>query len=113
VPPSPPPAVVRKLTWVNPGGLRNVSIDRWIELPGWIPPDRNLLDSDRGTPTGPASGQRCRPVAQTVIDTWEWMTVSGSTCPSTHRRYRDWACTAKQEAALAEWRAQPLHKSVT
>lgn len=67
-----------ELVWVDPAVIRAAGIDRWTELPGWIPPDPQYAglrstNVDRAT----AAGLRCRPVERTVADTWAWLSTTG------------------------------------
>ncbi|MGQ0842094.1 NAD-dependent epimerase/dehydratase family protein [Actinokineospora sp.] len=72
-----------ELTWVDPAAIEAAGIDRRTELPGWIPPDPELAgliwtNVDRAH----ATGLRCRPVADTVADTWAWLVAANRTPPS-------------------------------
>lgn len=64
--------------WVEPEAIEAAGIDRWAALPGWIPPGPALAGFIR-TDVGRAmaTGLRCRPVVETVADTWAWLTESG------------------------------------
>ncbi|WP_311932325.1 NAD-dependent epimerase/dehydratase family protein [Microbispora sp. H11081] len=63
------------LVWVDPEAIEAAGIDRWAALPGWIPPGPELAGLVR-TDVGRAmaTGLRCRPVVETVADTWAWLT---------------------------------------
>ncbi|XVQ89918.1 NAD-dependent epimerase/dehydratase family protein [Microbispora siamensis] len=67
-----------ELVWVEPEAIEAAGIDRWAALPGWIPPgpaQAGLVRTDVGRAL--ATGLRCRPVVETVADTWAWLTGSG------------------------------------
>ncbi len=63
-----------KLVWLDPARIERAGIEPWSELPLWIPPGHEmegLLGMD--VARAHAAGLRCRPVAETVADTWRWM----------------------------------------
>ena len=58
----------------------------WDDLPVWIPVGhafRWLQDGD--VSRAYAAGLRCRPVAQTVADTWQWLGAVGGVPPRAGR----------------------------
>ncbi|MBA0051646.1 NAD-dependent epimerase/dehydratase family protein [Streptomyces sp. AJS327] len=60
--------------WAEPGRILDAGIEPWTELPIWLPPGEAhgaMLDADVSRAL--ASGLRCRPVGETVRDTWEWL----------------------------------------
>ncbi|GAA0916969.1 NAD-dependent epimerase/dehydratase family protein [Nonomuraea longicatena] len=62
------------LDWKTPEEITAAGIDRWAELPCWIPPEPHLaglIHTD--TTRAQATGLRCRPVEETVADTWTWL----------------------------------------
>jgi 2'-hydroxyisoflavone reductase len=61
------------LRWVDDRHLLDGGVEPWSELPMWLPPDpafAHFLDVDPGH--AEAAGLQCRPLAETVADTWEW-----------------------------------------
>ncbi len=63
-----------ELIWREPEQIARAGIEPWSELPLWIPPGHPMegllgMNTDRAH----AAGLRCRPIAETVADTWEWM----------------------------------------
>jgi nucleoside-diphosphate-sugar epimerase len=63
-----------RLRWREPQQIARAEIEEWSELPLWIPPGHpmeGLLGMN--TEHAHAAGLRCRPVAETVGDTWRWM----------------------------------------
>ncbi|MGW3040717.1 NAD-dependent epimerase/dehydratase family protein [Kitasatospora sp. NPDC001159] len=70
-----------ELAWVEDDRLLAEGPDKvepWLELPFWAPdlPEWKyiwLVDTDRAR----AAGLRCRPFAETVRDTWEWLRGRG------------------------------------
>jgi 2'-hydroxyisoflavone reductase len=94
-----------ELVWVGPAVIEATGINRWTDLPGWIPPDPDLAglistNVDRAS----ATGLRCRPVTQTVADTWAWLVAAGRVLPSKPDRPRLGLDPAKERSALAAWR---------
>ena len=66
------------LRWVPDGVLLAQDVEQWTELPLWVAPGTGS-DSIWDVDTSPAeaAGLRCRPVEETVRDTWAWMKESG------------------------------------
>jgi nucleoside-diphosphate-sugar epimerase len=63
-----------RLTWVDPEPILAAGIEPWTELPVWLPPAHeyaglHAADVERAH----AAGLACRPVTETVADTWAWM----------------------------------------
>ncbi len=63
-----------ELRWLSPEAVGAAGIQPWIELPIWLPPGHeagalHAADVSRAH----AAGLRCRPVAETVRDTWAWL----------------------------------------
>jgi 2'-hydroxyisoflavone reductase len=61
-------------TWVDPEYLLNEKVEPWTELPIWVPDIGEwagfyLTDSSLAQ----RSGLTCRPVRDTVFDTWAWL----------------------------------------
>jgi hypothetical protein len=64
------------LTWVAPDAIAAAGIESWTELPIWVPPDHEyaaMHNSD--VERAHSAGLRCRPVGDTVRDTWEWLSA--------------------------------------
>jgi 2'-hydroxyisoflavone reductase len=94
-----------ELVWVDPAAIEAAGIDRWTELPGWVPPDPALAGlHSTSVERALATGLRCRTVEQTVADTWSWLVAAGRALESRP----DWPAlgldSAKERAALAAWR---------
>jgi 2'-hydroxyisoflavone reductase len=63
-----------ELRWTPPEAILDAGIEPWNELPIWVPEGheyRWLLE--RNVSRAYTAGLRCRPVAETVSDTWHWM----------------------------------------
>ena len=63
-----------RLRWVAPEVVAEVGIEPWSELPIWIPPGHAYAGMHGAdTERAHAAGLRCRPVSETITDTWAWM----------------------------------------
>ncbi len=63
-----------RMTWVSPEAIAAAEIEPWIELPIWLPPDHEFAAMhDADVERAHAAGLRCRPVEETVADTWRWL----------------------------------------
>ncbi|ALO07844.1 Putative reductase [Streptomyces venezuelae] len=63
-----------ELRWAEPEAIVEAGIEPWTELPVWLPPGEmydalHTADVSRAV----AAGLRCRPVEETVADTWAWL----------------------------------------
>ncbi len=94
-----------ELVWVDPDTITAAGIQPWTELPLWIPPGHqsaglHSTNVDRAY----ATGLRCRPVEQTVADTWAWLATTDAqvmaASPSQPPHGLD---PAKEQAVLAAW----------
>jgi 2'-hydroxyisoflavone reductase len=66
------------LVWVTPEVIEAAGIQPWIELPVWVPPDgEDASVHDIDVSAVCAAGLTCRPVRQTVADTWRWLQDEG------------------------------------
>jgi nucleoside-diphosphate-sugar epimerase len=70
------------LRWAEPGVIEAAGIEPWTQLPVWLPPGE-LHDTLHRGDVGKAlaAGLRCRPVKETVTDTWEWLQGLGGQAP--------------------------------
>ncbi|MFB7515910.1 NAD-dependent epimerase/dehydratase family protein [Streptomyces sp. NPDC056144] len=72
-----------RLRWADPEAVLAAGIEPWTELPVWLPPGEmydalHTADVSRAV----ATGLRCRPVTETVADTWTWLESLAGTAPS-------------------------------
>jgi nucleoside-diphosphate-sugar epimerase len=75
-----------ELVWVDPEIVEAAGIAAWTELPIWLPPTgegAGMHDGD--VSRAYAQGLRCRPVAETVADTWSWLQDEGFPPPRPDR----------------------------
>ncbi|MDB1089177.1 NAD-dependent epimerase/dehydratase family protein [Streptomyces sp. ACA25] len=72
------------LRWAGPDAVLAAGIEPWTGLPLWTPPGAlhdSLHRSDVARALG--AGLRCRPVTETVADTWAWLREEGDRHPMT------------------------------
>jgi 2'-hydroxyisoflavone reductase len=71
-----------RLRWVPSDVLVAAGAEPWTGLPAWLPPGE-AHDTMHGAAVSRAlaTGLRCRPVADTVSDTWSWLTAIGGVAP--------------------------------
>lgn len=63
-----------RLRWVDPAMIAAAGVAPWTELPIWLPPGELHDTLHRGDVSrAVAAGLRCRPVGDTVADTWAWL----------------------------------------
>jgi nucleoside-diphosphate-sugar epimerase len=72
-----------ELRWTDPETILAAGIEPWTGLPVWAPPGTELYDCVHRTDVSRAlaTGLVCRPAAQTVADTWRWLTELGGVAP--------------------------------
>ncbi|AXK32837.1 NAD-dependent epimerase/dehydratase family protein [Streptomyces armeniacus] len=91
-----------RLRWTDPGTIEAAGIEPWTELPVWLPPGpvydaMQRLDVSRAL----AAGLRCRPVAETVRDTWAWLCGIGGVAPQRPDRTSKGLDPEREAAVLA------------
>ncbi len=65
-----------RLRWLAPADVLAAGIEPWTELPIWIPPEHEFAGMHAANvERAHAAGLRCRPVHDTVADTWAWMSA--------------------------------------
>ncbi|MER5181446.1 NAD-dependent epimerase/dehydratase family protein [Streptomyces sp. NPDC002896] len=72
-----------ELRWTEPEVILGAGIEPWTQLPVWVPPGSEGHDALHGIGVSKAlgAGLRCRGVAETVGDTWEWLRSIGGVAP--------------------------------
>jgi nucleoside-diphosphate-sugar epimerase len=89
-----------ELVWVSPERVEAAGIQGWTELPIWTPPTGELARlHDCDVSRAMAAGLHCRPVGETVFDTWAWLQAEGAP-PATSGRARALGISAEQEELL-------------
>jgi nucleoside-diphosphate-sugar epimerase len=67
-----------RLVWVAPEVIEAAGIQPWTELPVWLPPTQEYAGLHDGDVSAiHQAGLACRPVRQTVADTWRWLQEEG------------------------------------
>src|SRR5215472_9658802 len=89
------------LVWVSPEVIEEAGIEPWTELPVWLPPDGELASLHDGDVSAIyAAGLTCRPVTETVTDTWRWLQAEGDP-PSSARAPRHGLDPERERQVLA------------
>ncbi|MDX3381125.1 reductase [Streptomyces niveiscabiei] len=71
------------LRWTDPETILAAGIKPWTELPVWVPPGSDMHDALHAADVSAAvgTGLVCRPVEETVADTWTWLRSLGGEVP--------------------------------
>ncbi|MEV6315676.1 NAD-dependent epimerase/dehydratase family protein [Streptomyces sp. NPDC051776] len=90
-----------RLRWLAPEAVLAAGIEPWTELPVWAPPGE-LHDTLHGGDVSKAlaAGLRCRPVGETVADTWAWLRELGMRAPQRPDRPAVGLDPEKEESVL-------------
>ncbi|NGN69073.1 NAD-dependent epimerase/dehydratase family protein [Streptomyces sp. A7024] len=90
------------LRWYEPEAVLAAGFEPWTELPVWLPPGplHDYLHSG-DTSKARAAGLRCRPVAETVADTWAWLRSIGGEAPQRSDRGRKGVDPEREAAFLS------------
>lgn len=68
-----------ELVWADDGFLLDQGVEPWTELPLWTPLTPEFTGIwDASSAKAIAAGLQCRPVQQTVHDTWRWLLSRGT-----------------------------------
>ncbi len=88
------------LVWATAADIAAAGIQPWTELPIWLPPHGEGVGMHDGDVSRAlAAGLRCRPVEETVADTWAWLQATPAADPSLDRP-RPGLAPAKEAAVL-------------
>lgn len=75
-----------QLVWVAPDVVEAAGVAAWTQLPIWAPPSGELAGlHDGDVAAARAEGLVCRPVGDTVLDTWRWLEDEGFPGPKEGR----------------------------
>lgn len=70
------------LVWVPEAVLEEEGAEPWTQLPCWVPSTGELIGlMESDTSRAADTGLRCRPVEDTVRDTWQWLEQAGMPAP--------------------------------
>ncbi|MGH8970378.1 MAG: hypothetical protein ACRDV1_10565, partial [Actinomycetes bacterium] len=92
------------LTWVGDSFLLERGVEPWTELPLWMPPGQGADHAwDVESAAAGEAGLRCRPVTETVEDTWSWL--AGGSRPAERRPGlpEQGLAADKERRILADW----------
>jgi 2'-hydroxyisoflavone reductase len=68
-----------ELVWLDPEVVEAAGVAPWTELPIWSPPTGEMACVHEGDVSAAyAAGLVCRPVGETVADTWAWLQREGA-----------------------------------
>ncbi|MFD5269892.1 NAD-dependent epimerase/dehydratase family protein [Streptomyces sp. NPDC058335] len=72
-----------ELRWTAPETVLDAGIEPWTQLPVWVPPGSDMHDAlhSADVSRAVATGLTCRPVGETVADTWRWLQEIGGEAP--------------------------------
>lgn len=92
-----------ELRWTDTERILAAGVEPWTDLPVWLPPGE-LYDTLHQGDVGKAyaTGLRCRPVEETVADTWAWLCALGGTAPQRADRPLKGIDPATEAKLLAE-----------
>ncbi|MGH3332689.1 MAG: NAD-dependent epimerase/dehydratase family protein [Nocardioidaceae bacterium] len=75
-----------ELVWVPAEAIEAAGLSGWTQLPIWVPPTGELAGlHDGDVSAAHAEGLRCRPMNETVADTWLWLQDEGFPPPMGNR----------------------------
>jgi nucleoside-diphosphate-sugar epimerase len=75
-----------ELVWVTPEAVEAVGVAPWTDLPIWLPPTGEFAGlHDGDVSAAEAAGLRCRPMTETVDDTWAWLQREGTPARPSNR----------------------------
>ncbi|MEH0841962.1 NAD-dependent epimerase/dehydratase family protein [Micromonospora sp. CPCC 205711] len=97
------------LHWTDPEPILAAGVEPWNDLPIWIPRGHEYRWlQERDVERAYAAGLVCRPVAETVADTWRWLREVGGVPPRAGRPARaPVGLDPEREAALLAASAAP------
>lgn len=75
-----------ELVWLPPDAVEAAGVTGWIDMPIWVPPRGEMAGLHDGDVSAACDeGLTCRPVHETVADTWQWLQAAGRPEPRTDR----------------------------
>lgn len=97
-----------ELVWADEAFLREWDVDPWTELPLWAPDLPEVAGTwQASSRKALAAGLRCRPVAETVADTWNALRSGNYPAPKYLQGQAPVGLDrAKHDAVLAKWDAR-------
>ncbi|MFI6386217.1 NAD-dependent epimerase/dehydratase family protein [Nonomuraea sp. NPDC050540] len=96
-----------EFVWVADDFLIEHEAGVWMELPLWAPAQPDMANFwTVSTGKAEAAGLRCRPVADTVRDTWEWLRQIPEDERVYGKKHKHGMAPEKEQAILAAWAAR-------
>jgi 2'-hydroxyisoflavone reductase len=90
-----------EITWVDEGWLAGRGVVEWTEIPLWRTlPTAWEVDARRAF----AAGLICRPLSETIADTWHWL-CSGGRLVEHERFFEHGIDPAREAVLLSDWDA--------
>jgi 2'-hydroxyisoflavone reductase len=90
-----------RLRWVDANVVLEAGVQPWTELPIWLPPDHEYAGMHAANvEQAYAAGLRCRPVLETVADTWAWLSPLDGPTPLRRDRERPGLAADRERAVL-------------
>jgi hypothetical protein len=81
-------------------------IEAWTELPIWLPPDSPSIGMHAANvEQAHAAGLHCRPIQQTVQDTWQWLSALNGPAPLRPDLDPTGLDRSRERAAVDAWHA--------
>ncbi|MEV6371990.1 NAD-dependent epimerase/dehydratase family protein [Micromonospora musae] len=78
-----------RLCWTPPEPILAAGVTPWIDLPIWVPRGHEYRWlQERGVERAHSAGLTCRPLFETVADTWRWLSAVGTVPPRAGRPAR-------------------------
>lgn len=75
-----------ELVWRSPEAIEAAGVSGWTQLPIWVPPSGEMAGlHDGDVSAAHEEGLSCRPVRDTVADTWRWLQEEGFPEPRADR----------------------------
>jgi 2'-hydroxyisoflavone reductase len=92
------------LTWVDQEAIEAADVQPWEELPIWIPADHEYAGMhDANVERAHEAGLVCRPIRQTVADTWRWMSTLDDRVPVRADLPSSGLDADREQAVLTAW----------
>lgn len=92
-----------ELRWTDPEPILAAGVAPWTELPIWLPPGELHDTLHQGDVTRAISaGLRCRPVTETVADTWRWLQETNAPAAAPRPGRQPVGLDPEREAALLQ-----------
>ena len=91
--------------WADDDFLLANEVEPWQDLPYWMPAEQFPGNEDVDTFAALAAGLSCRPVSETIADTWAWIRAAGVP-PQRADRPTPGLDPDRERAILAAWHSR-------